>query len=346
MCRFHALACTPYAEFFSLHSEEVVERKNPPVPKLMHGELYEFMIPGIHFTYIKYKGTEKSELLFRAAQPFISMVFVLKTHLVYTNERETVFAELNHNEQQLVYLSNQQTHLQWEAERGAELFIINLTIDYFKRFFNKSHPLYSVFESSVFEKTPAAFIDQTLNISPRMLKLLYDITQCDLKKEYKKLFVKSKVLELMMLQFELSENAFNAEDAALLKNVNVEKMHLARDIITSNLSQPCSIVDLAQQIGTNDCYLKKHFKQVFGTTVYGYLHKERMERSRELLLDGSKKISEVARLAGYKHASHFTSAFKKYFGYLPNKIRLVVFSVLTDPEWIVLLDTPVNVLVA
>jgi AraC-like DNA-binding protein len=49
-----------------------------------------------------------------------------------------------------------------------------------------------------------------------------------------------------------------------------------------------------------------------------------MERSKKMLLNDKIKIAEVAEKLGYSHATHFTSAFKKYFGYLPNKLRLLV----------------------
>ncbi|HRP56926.1 AraC family transcriptional regulator, partial [Agriterribacter sp.] len=154
--------------------------------------------------------------------------------------------------------------------------------------------------------------------------------QCEHKGHYKRLFIKSKVIELLMLQLEQYEQEPAPDMPEELGEANIKKMHLAREIIASNLSRPCSIIDLAQQVGTNDCYLKKNFKQVFGTTIYGYLQKERMEKAKTLLLAGNKKIAEVARIAGYKHASHFTTAFKKYFGYPPNKIRLGILSLFYD----------------
>jgi AraC-like DNA-binding protein len=144
-----------------------------------------------------------------------------------------------------------------------------------------------------------------------------------------------------MLQLEQYEQESAADIPEEVDEVNIKKMHMAREIIASNLARPCSIIDLAQQVGTNDCYLKKNFKQVFGTTIYGYLQKERMEKSKDLILAGNKKIAEVARIAGYKHASHFTTAFKKYFGYSPNKIRLGFLSFFYDFASLSLFELPV-----
>ncbi len=86
------------------------------------------------------------------------------------------------------------------------------------------------------------------------------------------------------------------------------------------MNNPCSLIDLAHQVGTNDAYLKKHFKEVFGTTVFGYLHDAKMREARKMLLE-DKTVTEVAYHTGYRYVAHFTRAFKKYFGVTPNQVR-------------------------
>jgi len=46
-----------------------------------------------------------------------------------------------------------------------------------------------------------------------------------------------------------------------------------------------------------------------------------MEYAKSLLVENDLSIAEIADKTGYKHATHFTTAFKKYFGFLPNKIK-------------------------
>ncbi|OJY87204.1 MAG: hypothetical protein BGP13_14650 [Sphingobacteriales bacterium 40-81] len=341
ICRHHQPVSLAYTEFFSLKEHEIIDRENPQHVRTPVDQCKEFLIPGIHFMHFIYKSAQKEEVVFKSKESYISMVFCQKIDCTYINqETNTAFAAIYRNEHSLVFISNQETKIKWDGDAGAEVFIINLTIDYFERFIPQNHPLHQVFVSSVYENTPAVLGEYALQVSPRMLTLLYDIVQCEQKQYYKRLFIKAKVIELLMLQLEQFENAGERAAIELPDNIHVEKMYRARDIITSNIGNSCSILDLAQQIGTNDCYLKKHFKQVFGTTVYGYLQKERMEKSRALLLEGEKKISEIARLAGYKHASHFTTAFKKYFGYLPNKIKVFLLPFLSQPEMIALMESP------
>lgn len=340
LCRFHKPDNNlVYRELFELGEEAIIDRKN--VSSGPASKIYtEFLISGIHFIHFVYSGAQEETVTLKSSEPYVSMLFSIKSRGTYVNrERNTVFADIGDNHHSLVYISNQDTDIHWQSEDNGEVFVINLTIDYFKRFITVEHPLYSFFESSQYENTPAILGEQSLQISPRIFTILYELANCDYKSHYKKLFIKSKVIELLMLQFEQYENVLKAEEETDFKNVNLEKMYKAREIIASNLAKPCSILDLAQQVGTNDCYLKKQFKQVFGTTVYGYLQKERMERSRELLLEGNRKISEIARMTGYKHASHFTTAFKKFFGYLPNQIRVVILSLFSTSEIPLMLET-------
>jgi AraC family transcriptional regulator, transcriptional activator of the genes for pyochelin and ferripyochelin receptors len=68
--------------------------------------------------------------------------------------------------------------------------------------------------------------------------------------------------------------------------------------------------------------LKQGFRQLFGTTMFGYLHDYRMEMARNLLLEGNMSITTVANTVGYSHLRHFSAAFKRKFGITPGKCRL------------------------
>lgn len=73
---------------------------------------------------------------------------------------------------------------------------------------------------------------------------------------------------------------------------------------------------LARQVGLNDFKLKLGFRQVFGTTVFGYLHEHRMEQAQLLLQERRMNVEEVARTVGYANRSSF-AAFRKKFGINP-----------------------------
>ncbi|MEH1890921.1 MAG: helix-turn-helix transcriptional regulator [Nostoc sp.] len=63
------------------------------------------------------------------------------------------------------------------------------------------------------------------------------------------------------------------------------------------------------------------FKQVFGTTVFGYLHHRRMELAYKLLIEGNMKVTEVAQTVGYASLPSFSNAFRKKFGVTPKSCQ-------------------------
>ncbi|WP_270088931.1 helix-turn-helix transcriptional regulator [Sphingobacterium sp. SYP-B4668] len=115
-----------------------------------------------------------------------------------------------------------------------------------------------------------------------------------------------------------------------LREMDVEKVNLAKRIIENNLGQNYTIPQLAREVGTNEQYLKKHFKLFFGKTVFNYILECKMQKAKQLLKDHDLKISMISQQLGYKHATHFTTAFKKFFGYVPNSLRYMAIVTLNS----------------
>ncbi|MGJ1206552.1 helix-turn-helix transcriptional regulator, partial [Sphingobacterium lactis] len=132
--------------------------------------------------------------------------------------------------------------------------------------------------------------------------------------------IQSLMLDIIIHQVETLyvEN----ENKEILVNKNhYDKIQLAKKMIEEDLSRNHTISELAKAVGTNEQYLKKHFKQYYGKTVMNFITEMKMEHAKRLIMMGKYRISDVARMTGYKHSTHFTTAFKKYFGIIPNSLR-------------------------
>lgn len=108
-----------------------------------------------------------------------------------------------------------------------------------------------------------------------------------------------------------------AEGKAGVKN----KMYVLRSFLHQHAGETYTLRDLARYIISNETFIKYNFKLTFGVTVFQYLHQIRMQRAQQLLISSGATISEVAERVGFCHATHFTAAFKKYFGTLPKESR-------------------------
>ncbi|RKR85118.1 AraC-like DNA-binding protein [Mucilaginibacter gracilis] len=134
------------------------------------------------------------------------------------------------------------------------------------------------------------------------------------------IYFEAKALELLFLELEQIDAFAGRSTNSYLKEDDLERIHQAKIIVEQNLLNPCSLIELAHKVGLNDFKLKKGFREVLGTTVFGYLYDLRMEKAKFLLKSGNS-VREVAYEVGYKNAHHFTTAFKKKFGHLPSKVN-------------------------
>lgn len=148
--------------------------------------------------------------------------------------------------------------------------------------------------------------------------ILYQILNCPYQDTIRQLYLEGKVLELMALQFsQFTEKNQLMPPSRHLKPSDIERIHHAKHILINNLVNPPSLNDLARQVSINDFKLKHGFRQVFGTTVFGYLHQHRMEHAQLLLKSQDMNVTQVAQAVGYSNPSQFSAAFKKKFGVTP-----------------------------
>lgn len=129
-----------------------------------------------------------------------------------------------------------------------------------------------------------------------------------------------KVQELLLLQLHQYDQQQSQPHQYCKTPTDIQKMYEVRDMLTAQLDTTPSITELARAVGTNEKKLCYGFKEVFGTTVFGYLYDYKMELAQQLLLHTDKNISEIAFACGYEYVSHFSTAFKKKFGRSPKQV--------------------------
>lgn len=94
----------------------------------------------------------------------------------------------------------------------------------------------------------------------------------------------------------------------------------ARDILQAEFANPPSVDELCRRVGTNQFKLKQLFRQCFDTTPYGMLLDVRMNKAYRLLVERRCSVGTVAEAVGYSHASNFSAAFNKHFGFPPKHL--------------------------
>lgn len=83
---------------------------------------------------------------------------------------------------------------------------------------------------------------------------------------------------------------------------------MVRESILENLNNACSLIGLSHRVGTNGFTLRKGFKELFGTTVFGFWTDSKMYQAKLMITEQDMSISEVSESIGYKNPRHFSAA--------------------------------------
>jgi AraC family transcriptional regulator, transcriptional activator of the genes for pyochelin and ferripyochelin receptors len=153
--------------------------------------------------------------------------------------------------------------------------------------------------------------------TPEMQVILQQILHCPYQDWTQQFYLESKALELLILWLAQASKRDQVPEFCNLSSGDVDRVHQAREILMQHLEHPPSLIELARKVGLNDYKLKRGFRQLYGTTVFGYLHTQRMEKARMLLMNQQMKITDVAHAVGYASLPSFSLAFRKQFGVSP-----------------------------
>lgn len=292
----------------------------PGIPEARHIQFYREDIQFVHGKWI----TRSYEPPFTIPSTSgIHALFMIDGNLRIIRDT-SAWLEISTGQQNILLTRDEPVQLQWTPENQVEIVEIRITPGFFESTLSHQPSVESQPILPGDLNTPSFLFPAHLQLTPHIRHLLHEIIHCPLTGYYKELFLKAKVTEILAFQFHRyhQEMTNTPEIPSPVLTIEIrDRMQMVKNIITSRLDDPLSLHDLAQQAGTNESYLKTHFKLMFGTTVFGYIHELRMERAKGLLQNENKPVAEVARILGYKHASHFTTVFKKYFGMTPRAWR-------------------------
>jgi len=288
-------------------------------------QIYELASPdGICLRYLKIPAQPKEELLPSINQePYLYFVFNLGGPISITRRfTGKTLANIAANTCTILYIpAGCPVSLDLKANEEIEFFSSFVRPDFFVQHVPADQLVYLAFQELSDIEEAGTLFSENISVAGGMNSSLFEVLHSSLTATAKRLFLRAKTIELLALLIEQSENAIDngtREDGPGLKKQDIEKMHLVREIIHSRFVNPPSLQDIALEVGTNENYLKRHFKAVFGLTVYSYIISVRMEKAKEMLAAGDKTIAQIARLLGYRHGTHFSTAFRKHFGYPPS----------------------------
>lgn len=180
-----------------------------------------------------------------------------------------------------------------------------------------------------FEQNSDFLLDIT-EVSPLLKAVAKSIIFCQYSEPRRSLFIKAKAYEILNYAFSEHLMANISSNKSVLQPNEIKKMMDIRQYISSHIETPPSLHELSRFSGINDFKLKAGFKEMFGTTIYGYIQSEKMSKAKQMLETGNYSVSEVAWDIGYTNVSHFITAFKKNYKVTPGQLLSHIKSNITQ----------------
>jgi YesN/AraC family two-component response regulator len=113
---------------------------------------------------------------------------------------------------------------------------------------------------------------------------------------------------------EYSDDNLNALDRAFIqKFTSYIDAHYAR--------QDFQVADLCQEMRLSRSQLYRKIKALFGESISDYIQQVRLEKARNLLLEGKLSVAEIAYQVGYSSPDYFSTVFRSKYNVAPSQIR-------------------------
>jgi AraC-like DNA-binding protein len=87
--------------------------------------------------------------------------------------------------------------------------------------------------------------------------------------------------------------------------------------VREHYAEPLTVNDMAEQVSLSPSSFSNLFREVTGRSPYQFLKELRLDRARELLLDGRLSVTDISRAVGYCSTSHFIKEFRARYGTTP-----------------------------
>ena len=175
------------------------------------------------------------------------------------------------------------------------------------------------FSESILNFSHTSSFSKLLPLCGKTRNVLEALLNHSYSESLENIFINAQTQMLLLYSMECmagdGEESFSCK--FLANDADREKIALARKILLEHISEPLTIKELSRKAAINECYLKKGFKEMYGTTIFDFFQSQRMEHAKYSLYEKGLSVTDVSAMLGYSSISHFSTAFKKHTGLKP-----------------------------
>jgi AraC-like DNA-binding protein len=288
-------------------------------PGLISGYMQSVSTPGMQLTEFFFNADQPFQLVEEETKETAESVFVLD------GASESHF----HNLSSPLRFNKNHHNFQYNQHFGGEHIISStgfhaLTITYDIKFLKQllksdDNSAIGQLANCVYGQKTYVATSKALPFQGRVAEVIGSMRQCPFTGVTRYLFLESKMMELFVLQMQQAQTVSDCKNDQC-SAIDKEKLCAVKNYIEDAYLEAFSLKDLTYKFGLNEFKLKKGYRQLFQTTVFGHIHQLRMGKAKKLLEEKAMNVSEAAFFIGYDNVSSFCTEFKKRFGCTPGKI--------------------------
>lgn len=249
----------------------------------------------------------------------IVMSFICSNNLEASIDKvksEKVLIENTHN---ILYASKLKATITIPALEKINYLSIVLSPDFYSKLINEDWEVHKKFSENISQKTSGYLAPKYIPFNAGIQWVIHEIKNCTYEGALRKMYLEAKIKELLIFQFDSLMQ--KPESNEQIGEEDFNKLLEAKLILEKNFVNAPTLPELSRIISLNEFKLKKGFKACFETTVKSYIIKLRMEYAKKLVKNQILNVGEIAEKCGYKDVSHFSSAFKLFYGFTPASFR-------------------------
>mgnify|MGYP001577997910 FL=1 len=126
-------------------------------------------------------------------------------------------------------------------------------------------------------------------------------------------FITKTLLQRLLFEILLNKRKNSQNYSTSLK---VEKII---EYMQQNIDTKLNLEDLSKLVQLSSTYLTRIFKETTGYSVIKFFNKIKVDKAKELIIEGDKKVKEVAQILGFTDEFYFSRIFKKIEGISPSE---------------------------
>ncbi|WP_183559744.1 AraC family transcriptional regulator [Mucilaginibacter sp. SP1R1] len=298
-------------------AEKSMTIKRTPVSRFSN---YTISSGGLFLMHAHMQFNEQAKIIFEIEGETINSQFIFYEPKPGSDDKQKAKGARAGARHNIRYIPSLSGKYELVPDVAYNYFLVVLSKEYYFHLINQDSSLHADFVEEIKNGKYTSISAKDLLVSHEMKQIITDISECKRVGELKRLHTEAKILELLMLQMEQLQYDKHGE-MKTYTDQEQEKIEQARDILDQDFANPPVLPVLSRLVSLNEFKLKRGFKAYYGITIYGYVTRLKMERARHLIIDQKMTIREVTYEVGFKHQSHLSEAFKKYFGILPSEVK-------------------------